>query len=88
VCLWRQRWRLHGSAGIAVGLMSIELVRLPDITVNKQAKLMAVCTARGGMAVSSLRAARFNRKIWMQKAVLTKALSWGKAGAGAVQNLT
>lgn len=64
------------------------LVRPPDITVDGQAKLMAVRTARGGMAVSLLRTARFNRKIWMQKAVLTKAPSWDKAGAGAVQNLT
>jgi hypothetical protein len=70
------------------GLISIVLVRPPDITVDGQAKLMAVRTSRGGVAVSSLRTARFNRKIWMQKAVLTKAPSWGKAGAGAVQNLT
>ena len=43
---------MHGSAGIAVGLISIVLVRPPDITVDGQAKLMAVRTARGGMAVS------------------------------------
>jgi hypothetical protein len=34
------------------GLISIVLVRPPDITVDGQAKLMAVRTARGGMAVS------------------------------------
>lgn len=49
LCLWRGSWRLFGGTGNAVGLMSLVLVRPPDIIVGRQAKLMAVRTTDGGL---------------------------------------
>ena len=45
LCLWRGRWRLIGVAPLALGLLSMALVRGPDILVSADARMMAV---RGG----------------------------------------
>ncbi|MDH5747848.1 MAG: ComEC family competence protein [Rhodospirillales bacterium] len=66
--VWRRRWRLWGLAGILAGLAVIPFVRSPDILVDGGAKLLAVKTAEGGYVFSTLRAARFNRDIWLRRA--------------------
>ncbi len=81
LCLWRRPWRLWGAAGLAVGLSSILLARPPDILIDAKGKLMAVQTADGGLAMSSMRAARFNRNIWLRRAGQgDDASSWPKSG--------
>ncbi|MBT3907339.1 MAG: DUF4131 domain-containing protein [Rhodospirillaceae bacterium] len=88
LCLWRGRWRLFGGVGVAAALISITLVQTPDVIVDGEAKLMAVRTADGGLAVSSLRTARFNREIWLRKAGVTEASVWPKTGRNTEQYLT
>ena len=68
LCLWRRPWRLWGAAGIAVGLLSILVVRPPDILVDGAGRLLAVRTEDGLLAVSSRKAARFNREVWLRRA--------------------
>ena len=66
--LWRRRWRLWGAVGIAAGLLSILVVRPPYILIDGAGRLLAVRTEDGLLAVSSRKAARFNRKVWLRRA--------------------
>ncbi|HIJ42466.1 MAG TPA: ComEC/Rec2 family competence protein, partial [Rhodospirillaceae bacterium] len=68
LCLWRRRWRLWGALGVAAGLMTLGLIRPPDVLVDGRGKLLAVRTADGGLAVSSMRAAGFSRQVWHRRA--------------------
>lgn len=81
LCLWRTKLRLFGVAGLVAGAMTLFLVRPPDILIEGRGKLMAVRTDKGGLALSSLRTAKFTRKIWQRRMGLQEAgISWSKKG--------
>ncbi len=81
LCLWRRRWRLWGIAGLAAGLATVVLIRPPDILIDGDGKLLAVRTADGGMAMSSLRTARFSRDVWLRRGGQEeRAILWPAAG--------
>ena len=83
LCLWRRPWRLWGVAGITVGLLSILVVRPPDILIDGAGRLLAVRTEDGLLAVSSRKAARFNRQVWLRRAGQEEAPPlWPKEGDG------
>jgi competence protein ComEC len=66
LCLWQRRWRLWGIPAIACGLLSIALVRSPDVLVDGQGKLLAVRSDSGDLMFSSKRRSRFEQEIWMR----------------------
>jgi competence protein ComEC len=67
LCLWRSRWRLFGTVGIAAGLATLLLYRAPDILVDGDAKLMAVRLVNGQYAVTSLRRKKYTREVWLRR---------------------
>lgn len=83
LCLWRRPARLGGLAIVALGVGLAFLPRPPDLLVDGQGKLLAVRTAEGGLAVSSLSAGRFEREAWLQRAGLETAEGWEEAEAEA-----
>ncbi len=84
LCLWRRPWRAWGTAGIVAGLLAVFLVRPPDILMDGQGKLLAVRTATGELALSSLRRARFARETWLGREGREEpAEPWPKAGFSA-----
>jgi len=88
LCLWRRRWRLFGVAGIAAGFAALAVVRPPDVLIDGQARLLAVRTADGGMTVSSLGRARFERETWLRRVGQEDAEGvWPAAGLSADQRL-
>ena len=89
LCLWRRRWRLAGLGAVAVGMVSIALVRPPDMLVDASG-LVAVRTGDGTLAVSSVRAGRFTRETWLRQAGLEAdaAEAWPRAGASADRRLS
>ena len=50
--IWQRRWRLWGLAPIAVGLLSIALVRPPDLVIAGDAKLIGVMAVDGSYMLS------------------------------------
>ena len=83
LCLWRRPWRLWGAAGVAVGVLSILMVRPPDILIDGAGRLLAVRTEDGLLAISSRKAARFNREVWLRRAGQEEAPPlWPKDGDG------
>ncbi len=80
LCLWRTKFRFFGVIGLVAGAMTLFLVRPPDILIEGRGKLMAVRTAKGGLALSSLRKAKFTRKIWLRRMGLLGGVSWSKKG--------
>ena len=67
LCLWRSRWGLFGTVGIAAGLATLLLYRAPDILVDGDAKLMAVRLVNGQYAVTSLRQKKYTREVWLRR---------------------
>lgn len=82
--LWRRRWRLAGVGAVAAGMVSIALVRPPDILIDAGG-LVAVRGGDGTLAVSSLRAGRFTREAWLRQAGLEAdaAQTWPASGTSA-----
>lgn len=82
--LWRRRWRLAGLGAVAAGMVSIALVRPPDILIDAGG-LVAVRGDDGSLAVSSARAGRFTREAWLRQAGLEAdaAQAWPASGTSA-----
>ena len=81
LCLWRRRWRLLGLAAIAAGLILTLRPDIPDVLVDGRAKLFAVRTAEGELALSTRRSARFAGEIWLRRAGLAEPAPWPADGA-------
>jgi competence protein ComEC len=65
LALWRTRWRMLGLAMIGVGLGLAPTLRLPDVLVGKDGKLVAVRGADGRLnAMGSARAFELQR--WLE----------------------
>lgn len=67
LCLWRSPWRYFGSFGIAAGLLTLLIVRPPDILVDREAKLMAVRLLNGQYALTTLRSKKYTREVWLRR---------------------
>ena len=68
LCLWRRGWRFLGLGGVAAGLVSMAIIDPPDLLVDGRGKLLAVRSADGTLSVSSMRAQRFIRDVWLRRA--------------------
>lgn len=84
LCLWRRRWRLLGLVPVVAGAAALLTVRLPDVLVAADGKLLAVRTAADGLAFSSKNAGRSARETWLRRSALADAESfWPTQGEGA-----
>ncbi len=89
MCLWRRRWRLLGLAGMAAGLAAIAVTQPPDILVDGRGRLLAVRSADGSVAFSTLRRERFIRGIWLRRFGQDEARAiWPKNGTRPDQRLS
>ncbi len=82
-CLWQRPWRLAGLPAILLGLLSVLLVRPPDILVSENGRLVAVADGAGNLLLSSRRTARFEAEAWLRRAGEETALDWPADGYGA-----
>ncbi len=83
LCVWRRTWRLAGLVAIAAGLLSLAMVRPPDVLVSGDAKLLGVRSATGELWVSSGRVARYTAETWARRAGVAKPQVWETDGPAA-----
>ncbi len=88
LCLWQTRWRVAGLPMMVIGLLSIAMVRPPDVLISADAKLVAVRGADGLLEVSARRAAKLTRETWLRRAGQNDAEAWPTAGTSADGRLT
>ncbi|MGH6961173.1 MAG: ComEC/Rec2 family competence protein, partial [Dongiaceae bacterium] len=83
LCLWQRRWRLLGLPAIGLGLLSVLMVRPPDILISEDGRLVAVADGDGKLLLSSRRVGRFEADAWLLRAGEDAALDWPTDGYGA-----
>ena len=71
--IWHGRWRVLGLPLAVLGISSLLWSVSPDILVNSTGQLAAVKMPNGNYRVSTLRAKRFEREIWLRRAGLMAA---------------
>jgi len=76
LCLWRQRWRYLGVAGVVAGFISPNWTDTPHVLIDGQGKLMAVQKADGRLAISSKITGRFTREIWLRRVAQETPVEW------------
>ena len=67
LCLWQRRWRYLGVVPAVAGMLTLLLVRPPDILVDGAAKVMAVRAGDGSLLLTSSRAPNFGTRIWLRR---------------------
>lgn len=82
LCLWRRRWRYFGLVAVAAGMLSVTLVRPPDILIDGKGALMAVMDGQGRLVMSSARKA-VKSDIWLRRAGQRESVRWPRNGSGA-----
>ncbi|PCI42024.1 MAG: metal-binding protein [Rhodospirillaceae bacterium] len=73
VAIWSGRWRFLGVPMAALGLSSMLWSVSPDVLIDSTGKLVATKTQTGGYTVSTLRAKKFERDVWLRRAGLMVA---------------
>jgi len=72
LCLWRQRWRYFGAAGIVAGMAVLLTYQGPDILIDGDAKQIAVRAEDGGLRDSGRRTS-FVAETWLRRDGLGEA---------------
>ena len=67
LCLWTQKWRVWGVLFVAAGFASVAAVRVPDVIVSSDAKLVALKDSADNMVVLPVRGEAFTKKLWREK---------------------
>ena len=83
LCIWRRPWRLAGLAAIVAGLLSLLLVRPPDVLVSGDAKIFGIRSKAGELWVSSGRKARYAAETWARRAGVAAPRVWSTEGPEA-----
>ena len=80
LCLWRRAWRLAGVPVILAGLLSVALVRPPDLLVTGDGGLFGVRAPDGALMLSSASRQRFSAGVWQRRLGEAEARVWPRAG--------
>jgi len=66
LCIWRQRLRFLGIAGIAVGITLAPINGRPDALIGRDGRLVAVRAADGRLAAMRGRSGSFELRRWLE----------------------
>lgn len=72
LCLWNLSWRRWGWIGIVLGFLSILTVKVPDVMINADAKLIAVKDNQGRLIILPSRGNYFDKQIWLERTASEK----------------
>ncbi len=80
LCLWGRRWRLLGLLPLALGLLSIAVNPMPDLLVEREARLFGLRDPSGQLWLSSQRRAQFSAEVWRRRLGLREAQTLPTSG--------
>src|SRR5579864_222183 len=86
--IWLGTWRWWGSAPIGLGLLSLVVMRPPDVLISGDMRLIAVRAANGDYLPSTKRGAAAVEDTWTRRAASELGSPWPASGAtsdGALQ---
>ena len=67
ICLWLGKIRWLGIVPVLAGIIMIPMIPRADILVSTDGKLFAVRDDKGVLRISSARAGKFVRKVWIER---------------------
>jgi competence protein ComEC len=68
LCLWRQRWRLFGLAGMAAGILLYAISSPPDVLIDSSGRSVAARDSKGELALVSSGRGALERETWARLA--------------------
>jgi competence protein ComEC len=80
LCIWLGRWRWLGLAPMALGYLTIALVRPPDLLVSDDMRVVAVRAPDGAYLPSSPQARNGAEETWTRRAAALSGEPWPQAG--------
>ncbi|MDE2229338.1 MAG: ComEC/Rec2 family competence protein [Alphaproteobacteria bacterium] len=83
LAIWQRRWRWWGVLPLALGLVSANFERPPDILISADAKLVAVRAADGRYLPSKAKGERATADSWTKRAATAMGPAWPDAGSSS-----
>jgi len=83
LAIWQRRWRWIGVPAMLAGLLTLLLVRPPDLLIAGDGKTMAVRAADGGLYISAPDARGYVADTWWKRDGAAGFKPWPWRGAGA-----
>lgn len=67
VCIWNEKWRSWGIIAIIIGILSIFLVKSPDIVIDKNEEVFAVKANNGELLILPSRGNYYIKNVFLEK---------------------
>jgi competence protein ComEC len=83
LAIWQRRWRWAGVPVMLAGLLSMLLVRAPDLLISGDGKTMAARAADGALYISTPDARGYVADTWWKRDGAAGFKPWPQRGAGA-----
>ncbi|MFO0987840.1 MAG: ComEC/Rec2 family competence protein [Alphaproteobacteria bacterium] len=83
LAIWQRRWRWLGAPAMLAGLLSMLLVRPPDLLISGDGKTLAARAADGALYIASPDARGFVADTWWKRDGAAGFKPWPQMGAGA-----
>jgi len=83
LAIWQRRWRWLGAPVMLAGLLTMLLVRPPDLLISGDGKTMAARAADGGLYIASPNARGYVADTWWKRDGAAGFKPWPWRGAGA-----
>lgn len=67
LCIWQEKFRHWGWFAIAIGFLSLAVVRKPDVLINAEGDMAGVLDKFDNLVILPHRGDAFTKKIWLDK---------------------
>jgi competence protein ComEC len=83
LAIWQRRWRWLGAPAMLAGLLTMLIVRQPDLLISGDGKTMAARAADGALYIASPNARGFVADTWWKRDGASGFKPWPWRGAGS-----
>lgn len=67
IFLWQGKWRRWGFISVAVGMLSMLMVCVPDVMADAEGEVFAVKAENGKLVILPSRGNNYLKKVWLEK---------------------
>ena len=83
LAIWQRRWRWLGAPVMAAGLLTLLLVRPPDLLISGDGRTIAARAADGGLYIASPNSRGYVADTWWKRDGAAGFKAWPRQGASA-----